>query len=309
MRAALLAGDAWGDMLRQTARRLAEQKRRPAILAIARQCWDLDDQPLAGELMAIALGGIADADERTAMALAAFDFLRDTAQLPEADRVLQGLLADPKLAQHALLWRLASKLAMRRDMDARAVECLEKALEIEAERPPEVIDLDVARTDYGTLLTHYLRLAYAMETLKIAPPPDFQSRVIRAADRWRAVDTDPSAACEKAAGVLKRLGDRELAWDYLTTPVALRPNESGPWQSLAGTLGKQGELELADRAYRAAAAAEPTDPQILWDRAQNLKQLGKHQEAQQLVRQIADGAWQPRFQGLQSQAKHLLKRE
>jgi hypothetical protein len=66
---------------------------------------------------------------------------------------------------------------------------------------------------------------------------------------------------------------------------------------------------LADRAYRAAAAAEPTDPQILWDRGQNLKQMGKHQEAQQLVRQIADGAWQPRFQGLQSQARYLLKRE
>jgi hypothetical protein len=66
---------------------------------------------------------------------------------------------------------------------------------------------------------------------------------------------------------------------------------------------------LADRAYRAAAEAEPTDAQLLWDRAQNLKQLGKHQEAQQLVRRIADGVWQPRFQGLQSQARHLLKRE
>jgi hypothetical protein len=33
------------------------------------------------------------------------------------------------------------------------------------------------------------------------------------------------------------------------------------------------------------------------------------QVLQQLVRRIADGAWQPRFQGLQSQAMHLLKRE
>src|SRR5260370_27262129 len=102
--------------------------------------------------MASALDGIADADERTAMALAAFDFLRDTAQLPEADRLLQGLLADPKLAKQSLLWRLASEMSKQRDMDARAIDCLEKALDLEAERPPEVIDLEAARTDYGALL-------------------------------------------------------------------------------------------------------------------------------------------------------------
>jgi tetratricopeptide (TPR) repeat protein len=222
---------------------------------------------------------------------------------------LQGLLADPKLARQSLLWRLASDLAKLRDMNARAIECLEKALDLDAERPPPVIDLVLARTEYGAVLAHYQALADAMVALKLAPPPDFVSRVVRAADRWRAVDTDPSNACDAAAKILKRLGDRELAWDYLTTPIGLRPNEAAPWSRLASGLGTLGELALADRAYRAAAEAEPTDAQLLWDRAQNLKRIGKHQEAQQLVRRIADGTWQPRFQGLQSQAKHLLKRE
>ncbi len=239
--------------------------------------------------------------------MAAFDFLRETGQLPEADRLLQGLLADAKLARETLLWRLGHALAQQRDLPARAIECLEKALAIEAEQPPEVVDLQATRTDYGALLDHYLSLADAMVALKLAPPADFLSRVIGAADRSRAVDNDPTAACQGAAKVLRRLGERELAWDYLTTPVGLQPNESGPWSSLAATLAKQGELDLADRAYRAAADAEPTDPQLLWDRAQNLKQLGKHQEAQQLVRRIAEGSWQPRFQGLQGQAKHVLE--
>jgi tetratricopeptide (TPR) repeat protein len=170
-----------------------------------------------------------------------------------------------------------------------------------------VIDLETIRTANSTLLEHYQKLADALVALKLAPPPDFLSRVIRAADRWRAVDNDPTAACQAAAQVLKRLGDRELAWDYLTTPVGLRPNEAGPWASLATMLGKQGELVLADRAYRAASEAEPTDGQLVWDRAQNLKQMGKQQEAQQLVRRIAEGSWQPRFQGLHAQARHLLK--
>ena len=146
-----------------------------------------------------------------------------------------------------------------------------------------------------------------MVALKVAPPADFLSRVIRAADRWRAVDNDPAASCRQAARILKRLGNRELAWDYLTTPIAQQPNEARPWTDLAVTMATQGELELADRAYRAASEAEPTDPQILWDRAQNLRQLGKQQEATALVRRIAEGTWQPRFAGLQLQARHLMK--
>ncbi len=124
--------------------------------------------------------------------------------------------------------------------------------------------MQATRTDYGALLQHYQGLADAMVALKLTPPPDFLSRVIRATDRWRAVDNDATAACQAAAKILQRLGERERAWDYLTTPVTLRPNEAAPWSSLAATLSQQADLELADRAYRAAAEAEPTDPQLLW---------------------------------------------
>src|SRR5947209_13877508 len=135
----------------------------------------------------MATDGIADPDERAAISLAAFAFQRDTAQLPEADQRLQGLLADAKLARQSLLWRLGHDLAKQRDMPARAVECLERALALEAEQPAEVVDLEEVRTDHGALLEHYRKLADAMVALKVAPPPDFLARVVRAADRWRAV--------------------------------------------------------------------------------------------------------------------------
>jgi hypothetical protein len=38
-------------------------------------------------------------------------------------------------------------------------------------------------------------------------------------------------------------------------------------------------------------------------RAQGLRQACKTTEAQSLIRQIADGDWQPRFQGLKNQAR------
>ena len=66
------------------------------------------------------------------------------------------------------------------------------------------------------------------------PPAGFRAKVVRAADRWRALDRDSAEPCRLAARVLRALGeDRELVWEYLTTPVALRPNEAGPWASLA----------------------------------------------------------------------------
>jgi tetratricopeptide (TPR) repeat protein len=147
----------------------------------------------------------------------------------------------------------------------------------------------------------------AMTTLQVAPPPDFADKVVRAADRWRALDRDGTAACQAAAKILQGLDARDLAWEYLTTPVGLQPNESAPWLSLAQTERGEGDYDLADRAYTAAFEAEPTNAQILWDRAQNLQQAGKRVAAQQVYRQLAGGDWQPRFSSLQVQARWQLE--
>jgi thioredoxin-like negative regulator of GroEL len=72
-------------------------------------------------------------------------------------------------------------------------------------------------------------------------------------------------------------------------------------------LSREGDLDLADRAFRAAYAAEPTDANILWEQAQTLRQAGKLAEAQRVLRQIADGTWQPRFNSLKSQARWQLE--
>ena len=109
-----------------------------------------------------------------------------------------------------------------------------------------------------------------------------------------------------AAGYLRQLGERELAWDYLTTPIGLHPGESQPWTDLAETLRKQGDLKQADVAFASAFAVEPTNAQLLWQRAQNLRQSGNVVEAQKLLRQLVEGTWQPRFQALQAQARWQL---
>src|SRR6185312_10025630 len=112
-----------------------------------------------------------------------------------------------------------------------------------------LVNVQAIREDYGSLLARYQQLADAITTLQNEAPKDFTARVVRAADRWRALDPDATGACQSAARVLYRLGNQELAWDYLTTPLAEHSNEAGPWATLALALRQQGDFELADRAY------------------------------------------------------------
>jgi hypothetical protein len=279
------------------------------VLTLARQCWELNDQALAEHLYQLALQGVPAGREGLPVRLDALDFLMYSNQLSEADLLLGAMLRDPELMGLADLWRVGASLAARREMKGRELECLERAVELEFNDSPEVINLRQVRNDYSTLLSHYARLAEAVVTLKLPPPPGFRARVVRAADRWRYFDTQSEAACQQAAGVLRTLGEAELAWDYLTSPVAGRPGEPGPLVALAGQLQRQGELLLADRAFEAAFASEPTDAQVLWDRAQNLRQAGQLTRSRALVRQLAEGNWQPRFSGLQAQARSLIAGE
>lgn len=300
--------DLWSPLLHDTARELVKRQRRPAVLTLARQCWQVEDRALARELLAVGLEGIKDKKERLRLTVAAIEFLRESNQLIAADRLLRPLLADAKTSKQASLWRLAADLARKREQGARELKCLERALDAEYRDLPTVINVRRVDRDYGKLLAHYQNLADVMAALKVRPAADFLPKVVRAADRWRSLGSGPGGACAAAARVLRRLGEDELAWDYLTTPVGLRPKESGPWAALAVSLRQQGDFTRADEALASAVGAEPTNAQLLWDRAVNLRQAGRLEESRKLLRQLADGTWQPRFAALQKQAQWQLRR-
>ncbi len=299
--------DAWTDHMKKTGQALLKDKHRVAVVMLAWQCWQLGDAPLAENLMSAALDKPADDGERVTATAAAIEYLLSTNQVARADDLVKPMLDDAKLSRRPGLWRLTSQIAQRRSQTARAITCLENALEIEFQNLPSVVNLQQVRQDYGTLLQHYESLANAVVAMKIDPPSDLAARTIRAADRWRALDRDNGAVCEQTARILKTLGANDLAWDYITTPIGMRPNESGPWHDLAQRLARQGENNLADLAYKAAFDAEPTNAQLLWDRALNLQRAGKRAEANSVLKQIKDGDWQPRFAWLKSQAQWQLE--
>ena len=130
--------------------------------------------------------------------------------------------------------------------------------------------------------------------------------MIRAADRWRQLDPDPTAACQAAARILGELGETDLAWDYLTTPLAVQANAASGWANLRGPCGSKGTSIWPTGPMRRPSTAEPTNAQILWDRAESLQENGRPDQALPIFRQIAAGPWGPQFSGLQERAKQQV---
>lgn len=302
--------DAWTKHIHDTAARCFEKKYRTAVVLLAWQCRQLGDPALADDLLERALKDPADDAERVRVTLAAIEYLWSIESFEHADRLVGTLAAIPELQKQPRMWRLASKLAEKRGRTLRQFECLEAALDREYTTMPEVFSIEPVRNDYRALLNHYQWLAQASRSLDVGPPADLLPRTVKAADRWRRLDPEVTEACDMTAKILRLVGGKEaeaLAWDYLTTPLALKPNESGPWLGLATSATLEGNLELADRCYEAAFAAESTNAQILWDRAKLVERRGEIARSRELMTQLSVTEWQPRFEGLKSQAKYTLQ--
>jgi Tfp pilus assembly protein PilF len=298
----------WPAFARRTVGNLVAQKRRPEAVTFAWQCWQLGDRTLADPLLATALDGVGDDQVRLRTKLAAIEFLWHTYHLHQADQQLHELLEDARYSQRSSLWRLAGDLAARRGQPARSLACLERAVDLDMQRLPEALDLEAVRNDFRVLLAHYERLMTAWSTLEVSPQRPLAARIVRAADRWRALDPEEEmTACVHAARLLYRLQAVDLAWDYLNTPQAIFAADPFSWQMLAQVMSRQEDFVLADLAYSQAVAADPSDAAILWEQAQNLRRAGRNADSAKLLKRIAHESWDPQFKELQAQARWQLE--
>jgi hypothetical protein len=301
--------DPWTALMRKTAEKLVAGRQRPAAVVLAYQCRQLGDLPLSDNVLRLALADVKEED-RPSTYLAAIDYFRSFNLDAQADDLVRELLEKKELAGAPGLWRLAMQLADRRGQAGRAVACLERALELEygpgGKNLPEVINLESWRKDYRRLLDHYQSLATALTDLGDQPRDELIRKTIRAADRWRAHDPEGAAPCQLAGSILKQLGASDLAWDYLTTPLGLRPGEGASLEGMAADLTRTGDYELADHALATASEANPDNGLLLWERARNLRQWGKGKEADHLLQRLAEED-QPAWQEVKPEARWQLK--
>jgi ferric-dicitrate binding protein FerR (iron transport regulator) len=309
-RSALQAGgarqDQWTGLIRQTAAQFKEQNQRAAVIALATQCQQLDDRPLADNLMKMALSEVPPEDElsTTLLAIGYYRRLGDTAR---AEELIDGLVDREPFSSLPGLWRLAVTIADERGSTEKAVRCLERALDLEFADLPDVIDLQAWRNDYGRLLNHYHTVVNATVMQRQAPPGDIAARTVRAVDRWRKHDPEASGACQTASEILRQIGARGIAWEYLTTSVGREPTHAGTWTDVAQRLQRQGDFDMADRAYAVACRASPNDALILWDRAQNKRRAGDVAGCNKILRKIAETEWEPRFSHIRADARWELE--
>lgn len=298
----LEADDLWRTTLVGVADKLLAKKARAGVLALALRAWRLDDPILAGELADKAAAGVPD-DEKNGVQYMMLEYLVETRQTAAARKHLEAMAKEPVFAKNPDFWRAAAQMAFEASDIAGEIEARERALDAAFAGSFEGADISDMSEDCVSLLKAYTSMIKLAPALKATPPPELAVKVRRTADRWRSVAPSSEAACEISAEAFRALGDRDLAWDYLTTPLANEPNDASSWERLAKNQIAAGDRESADAAFAAAFQVEPTNPQLLWDRAENLRRLGRIAAADTLLRQIAAGAWQPRFQGLVHRAK------
>lgn len=290
--------------MRAVAEHLIEQHERPTAIVLAWQCRQLGQADLAERLFRDALTGVPEDDVPTT--LAAIVYLWAAKDYDRALETLDLLARQETLHESPALHWLCARIASEGGRLAQSIRFRETALDLEFHKMPERYNVEPVRARYATLFSQYQDLARLTTVSGETPPAELVSRIVQATDRWRSLETDVTGPCQHASRLLATLGLHDIAWDYLTTPLASKPNESTAWLDLAKTLREERRYDLASRAYKSAFEAEPTNAQILWDHARLLDQAGQTQEARQLYDQIARGQWQPRFQSLQRRAQRIM---
>ncbi len=276
-----------------------------AAFLLSVQLRQLGDVEAAEELLSRILKQL-DTKQRPDVALLAVEQLRQLGR-SGADQVLSSVLELEPLRDSSALWRYSAQVADAVGNKRLALERFEHAIQIDFRDRPDVINLESLRTDYADLLNRYDEIVKAAATLGQAPQNDLTERIVRAADQWRSIDDDDTTCCQATARLLTKLNRDQLAWDYLTTPLAGSSGESVPWRNLAQTLTDQQQVALADIAWTRAFEFERTNPELLLSHAQMLIAAGRSEDGSRLLRQIVDGNWQPRFRSTVDHARTLLR--
>ena len=296
---------AWVAWVEAQLPRLLERGQVGLALDLAEVSRDLGQVGLEDRVWSAVLAAVEPA-ERAGLLVRRASLLAGLQRTAEAEALLQGALSEELLDPRP--WTLAAELAEGRDDRASALRLRERAAELTLRAARDGAALGALSELALDLLERYRRLAEALRELGQRPPADLAGRVTRAADLWRAVDPDPASACAVAAEVLTALGEDELAWDYLVTPLATTQGQAAPWAALAGQLAADpGRLAAADLAWAEACAAEPTNAGYFEQRALLLEQRGLRDQADAVWRRIATGTWQPRFAAQVARAKQRVQ--
>jgi hypothetical protein len=295
----------WADLVKAAAQKLAGEQHSLALIVMARRCVALNEAGLAAEIFQMSIKN-QDLNAKPYLNLAVLEYAKEIEDWKLAEACIQRVLSDPESPRVASLWREASKIAYHGNKFHDWIEDLEKAYELEFAALPKTVNLDQFRKDYDVLFTQLEQRCDQLADGSRNEKDSFSRTIQRAAQRWRKIDPDNTAACHRTAKMLGKLGQATAAWNYWTTPLAASPDQSATWTTFAVAMDGDHRFTVADNAWSTAFECEPTNPEILLHHARFLQKSKQNDRARQLLTRVTTGQWQPRFENAKSEANALL---
>ena len=296
----------WTSTVNAVAKVLRKNRGPVSLMDLAEQCRSLEEAELANSLYLDALKDLKPVEDPRRLQLI-YGFVRRASDWKRADEYLRVLLTDENFAKQPAIWREASAVSSELGQHDESLRRLEHALNLEFQDLPETVDLQPFRTSYGQLFDRFAALAEKTLSEETALPKDFLNRLLAMADRWRTIDPNDTDVCQRVARVASKLNEVDLAWGYLTTPLAENPGDSTAWRNLAKEMGSQSSTKLSSRAFDQAFEIESTNPEILYEHAMMLRAAGDEVAAKKKLSEIVNGTWGRKFNGVKSNADRALQ--
>jgi hypothetical protein len=221
-------------------------------------------------------------------------------QAPRAQAILEPLVKQRPTRE---LHQLAARLAQAQGRTADALAHLEAAQDAAAD---EAVGLGTARAELGAILQAARQLAL-QSPAGSAARRQAVARAIAWANRWRAIDPGNAAIDQSIGELLLAVGDRAEAWRQLSTVIERDPMSGDGYQAVAAAFEQQGRVAEALDYWQQAIVIDQTNPTPRLRKAQALIALGRTEEGDRLLAEIASRKWHERFEWIASQARSMLE--
>ena len=220
-------------------------------------------------------------------------------------------LEENNVAVSPALLAAAARLAQQSGNHGRAIELEERALEIEHEHLPKLINVQAFRQRYSWLWQQYqAKIQLAVNIKDEAEIQNWLARAEATWRRWYEVDRDNHQMVQQMATLQTLAGRDDKSWLYLSTVIDKRPRDAESYYAIGQWYHGQSQLHQTEQWYARAYKWDTSNPRWLFERAQTLVQLGRSKEANTVFQQIIDGKWAPgRQRYIRSAKQAMLKND
>ncbi len=217
--------------------------------------------------------------DRILAAVTALEICRSLHEWDLAERLVAELADAPQVVGSASFWRIAATTALQHGSVTEYGLRLARALSLDY-HSRRAIPAGRFAEEHRLAMQSLANAARAVSRDDVDTRRKLAVAMIRLADRARVVfPRDSVRILNTASRGLMQLGADDLAWGYLTTPLAGRGDNPEAWNDLAWRLEQTDRYDLAADSKLIAARLLPDSLDAAWEAGEMLEQANRTDEA------------------------------